>query len=83
MYKHSLIACHTDYLPSDIQAAPAVGNIQSIIILAAFAGCGTMEMVGGYPIVRGGNLQVSFREHPLLDPVAVFQSFPGINTYRL
>ncbi|PGH05250.1 hypothetical protein AJ79_06861 [Helicocarpus griseus UAMH5409] len=61
-----LLPCQTDYLPSDIQAAPAIGTIETIIMLAAFAGCDSIEMVNGYPVAKEENLQVRFVTIPFL-----------------
>jgi hypothetical protein len=76
------VPCNTDYLPSDVQAALAVGTIESILTLTAFASCNDIEMVDNYLVAWGNNLQLSFQEHPLLGLVAVFQNFPRLYSYR-
>ena len=78
-----LVSCNTDYLPSDVQAAPAVGTIETIVTLAALAGCDDIEMVDKYPVARGNNMQLSFIDHPSLGLVASFKLFPGLSTYRV
>jgi hypothetical protein len=79
--KKDLFRWATDYLPSDIQAAPAVGTIETIVTLAAIAGCDSVDVIDGFPVARSGNIQLSFREHPSFGPVANFQVFPGPKAY--
>ncbi|KAG4436892.1 hypothetical protein IFR05_007618 [Cadophora sp. M221] len=78
-----LVSCNTDYLPSDVQAAPAVGTIETIVTLAALAGCDDVEMVDKYPVARGNNMQLSFIDHPSLGLVAAFKIFPGLSSYKV
>jgi hypothetical protein len=79
--RKGLISQNTDYLPGVIQAAPAVGTIETIVYLATFAGCETVDVVDGYPIARGEGLQLSFRDHPILGAVAILQQFPSDGAY--
>lgn len=53
-----LVSCNTDYLPSDVQAAPAVGTIETIVTLAALAGCDDIAVVDKYPVARGNKYAV-------------------------
>lgn len=76
------ILCETNYLPGDVAAAVAAGTIQSIITIAAFVGCDEIDQSNLLPEARGNNIQLSFREHPLLGTVAVAQEFPMRDTYR-
>lgn len=76
-----LIRCDTDCLPSDLQAAPALGTIEAVVKLAADAGCDSIEIVQGLPLGRGHNVQLTFRDHPYLGLVAVFERFPLTGTY--
>ena len=70
-----LIYCQTDYLPSDVQAAPARASIRAIVELAALSGCDSIETVKELPLARGIGLQLSFRDHPYLGLVAVYDQF--------
>ena len=70
-----LIYCQTDYLPSDVQAAPARASIRAIVELAALSGCDSIETVKELPLARGLGLQLSFRDHPYLGLVAVYDQF--------
>jgi hypothetical protein len=67
--------CQTDYLPSDVQAAPARASIRAIVELAVLSGCDSVKLVKNLPIARGNGSQLSFREHPFLGTVAVFDQF--------
>ena len=68
--------CQTDYVPSDIQAAPAFATIEVIVNLAAFAGCKTIEMVNDFPRCSGPASQLEIRTHPQLGTVAAYDQFP-------
>jgi hypothetical protein len=72
----------TEHLPGDINAVPALGTIEAIVKLAAVSGCDSIKMVNGYPHVHGYSSQLSFREHPYLGTVCVYQQFPRAMTYR-
>ena len=71
----SLTRCQTDYLPSDVQAAPARASIRAVVELAALSGCDSIQMVENFPLARGLSLQLSFRDHPYLGLVAVYDQF--------
>ena len=80
----SLLFCDTEYIPNDLPAAPAIGNVETIVKMAALAGC---EMISfpwdeEYPVVRGSNMELAFREHPRLGVIADFRRFPGPETYQ-
>ena len=68
--------CQTDYLPADVLAAPARGSVRAIVELAALAGCDSVQLVGDFPLVSGPGTQLSFREHPSLGRIAVFDQVP-------
>lgn len=68
----SLTRCQTDYLPSDVQAAPARASIRAVVELAALSGCDSIKIVKELPLARGFSLQLSFRDHPYLGLVAVY-----------
>lgn len=77
-----LLPCQTDYLPPDIQAAPVYGEISCVVLLAAIAGCDSITIApNGFPIARGASNQLTFREHPQLGMVAVYEEFPLKPTY--
>ena len=79
----SLLACDTEYLPEDISAAPATGNVETIVTMAALAGCDMISFPkdNEYPVAHGSSLQLTFREHPQLGAIATFQRFPGPETF--
>jgi hypothetical protein len=81
--RKGLISHNTDYLPSDIQAAPAIGTIETIVVLATLAGCENIDILDNFPVARSENLQLSFRDHPLLGLIAIFQQFPGYGAYSM
>ena len=70
-----LTRCQTDYLPSDVQAAPARASIRAVVELAALSGFDSIKTVKGFPLARGINLQLSFRDHPYLGLVAAYDQF--------
>ena len=74
----SVQPCQTDYLPSDIQAAPAFATIEAIVNLACFAGCDTIEMVNSFPRCSGPSSQLEVRVHPQLGTIASYDQFPSI-----
>ena len=67
--------CQTDYLPDDIQAAPAQAYFDSLIILAMLAGCNKLQPSEGYLLATGGGRQLDFRQHQSLGVVAVYQEY--------
>lgn len=73
-----VLDCDVDYGPSDLSAAPAMGSVQAIVILAVWAGCDRLTLDdNGYPVATGSFMQLSFRNHPQLGWSAVFDRFPG------
>jgi hypothetical protein len=66
-----------DYLPSEVQAVPAYVDVDTIIALAATAGCDklTMESESGYPRLTGTGVQIRFRRDPFLGVVASFEHY--------
>ena len=71
------LECKTDYLPPDIQAAPTSADIGCIVLLAALAGCDKITSgPDGYPQAIGPGSQLTFRSHPQLGPVAVYERLP-------
>lgn len=66
-----------DYLPSEIQAVPAYMDIDTIVVLAAAAGCDTltMEPDSDLPRLTGANAQIRFRREPFLGVVASFEFY--------
>ena len=71
----AMTRCQTDYLPSDIQAAPARATIRAIVELAVLTSCDSVKLVKGFPLARGAASQLSFRSHPYLGLVAVFDQY--------
>lgn len=67
--------CQTDYLPSDIQAAPARATIRAVVELAVLRACDSVKLVKELPLARGHGSQLSFRDHPFLGSVAVFDLY--------
>lgn len=80
----SLLFCDTEYVPGDVSAAPATGNIETIVTMAALAGCEMISFPNNneYPVARGSNLQLTFREHLQLGAIATFRMFPGPKTFN-
>ncbi|TKA54065.1 hypothetical protein B0A49_11369, partial [Cryomyces minteri] len=77
MWDWSSIVCQTDYLPSDVQAAPAYATIHALVQLAALAGCHTVvQQPDGFPVASGNGAQLTFRNHPSLGRVGVFEHYP-------
>jgi hypothetical protein len=74
----------TEHLPVDVSAVPALGTVEAIVKLAAISGCDSVEISAsnGYPVVHGYSSQLSFREHPHLGTICVYQQFPRAPTYR-
>ncbi len=51
----AMTRCQTDYLPSDVQAAPARASIRAIVELAVLSGCDSVKLVKNLPIARGNS----------------------------
>jgi hypothetical protein len=79
---YQLVPTLADYLPSDVQAVPAYGDVETICTLALLAGGRTISLDGKYPRVTGPGLQLSFRDHPSLGTVAVFENYVKSSSYR-
>ena len=71
----SVTRCQTDYLPSDVQAAPARASIRAVVELALLSGCDSVTVTKDLPLARGGGSQLSFRDHPYLGISAVYDQF--------
>jgi hypothetical protein len=69
-------------IPSDIPAAVAYGSIESLVTLAAAAGCQTIFMDGEYPTCWAPGLQLNFRSHDSLGLVAAFTTYDFKPVYR-
>jgi hypothetical protein len=56
---------------------PAFIDVDSIVVLAAIAGCDTLtiESEFGYPLITGPTIQVGFRRDPFLGVVASFERY--------
>jgi hypothetical protein len=74
-YPFTTMDCETDYLPDDVQAAPAYATINDVLLLAMLAGCHTVTEADEGPRARGPNIQLDFRTHPFLGVVAVYQHY--------
>ncbi|KAF2968426.1 hypothetical protein GQX73_g5132 [Xylaria multiplex] len=63
-----------DYLPDDLLAAPAYGEVGFIVAAAAAAGAHSWQIdkQWGYPIVMGHSFQFEFRSHPTLGMIGAF-----------
>src|SRR5205814_1169704 len=72
----------TDYLPTDIQAAPATAEVEAIIIMACIFDGYKISVQNAYPLISGCCSQLTFRDHPQLGKVASFERFPGEPMYR-
>jgi len=73
-----------DYLPSDVQAAPAYMDIDTIVVLAAAAGCYRLmiEPGSGCPVITGTDVGVRFRRDPFLGLVASFEYYGDSDSKR-
>ena len=74
-YSFTTMDCETDYLPDDVQAAPAYATINDVVLLAMLAGCHILTGADEGPRARGPNMQLDFRTHPFLGVVAVYQHY--------
>ena len=63
-----------DYLPSDLIAVPAYGEVGLIVAMAAAAGAYSWKFnsQSPYPIIIGEDFQFDFRQHPTLGTVGAF-----------
>ena len=74
----------TDYLPADVQAAPASASVLCLIALALL--CDDDFTIYHYPgsrfvWVQGAVSQLTMREHPILGPVAAYEVY-GVPSYQ-
>lgn len=72
----SLVKRDTDYLPSDISAAPAVARSKDLALLAVIAedhSTVKCSSDGRYPIVDGYSSRLTFQNHPYLGPVGLYE----------
>lgn len=69
----------TDYLPSDIQAAPAAAELRCLAILAVIAGSHAVIEPASpnsrFVTVSADNSQLGFRDHPSLGAVAAYEAY--------
>jgi hypothetical protein len=74
-HQFATMDCETDYLPDDVQAAPAYATINDVVLLAMLAGCHTLTEADEGLRARGPNIQLDFRTHDSLGVVAVYQHY--------
>jgi hypothetical protein len=74
-FSYETLPCATDYLPTDVQAAPAYASVESLVIMALLAGCEKIQPAEGFLRATGPNLQLEFRSHATLGIVAVYQHY--------
>lgn len=67
----------TDYLPADVQAAPAAAELRCLAILAVIADTGaTIERAANRFIrVTADSSQLVFRDHPVMGAVAAYEAY--------
>lgn len=67
----------TDYLPADVQAAPAAAELRCLAILAVIADSGaTIEPAANRFIrVSADSSQLVFRDHPVMGAVAAYEAY--------
>ncbi|KAK5305338.1 hypothetical protein LTR99_002880 [Exophiala xenobiotica] len=81
----SLVARQTDSLPVDISAAPAAGSVRFLSHLAAIAddNCIVEQRPGSrFVTVVGKSSQLTFRDHPVLGSVAMYEIYRETPHYR-
>ncbi|KIW13255.1 hypothetical protein PV08_08442 [Exophiala spinifera] len=80
----TVVARQTDVLPADISAAPAAGSVRFLAHLAAVAdeNC-TIERHpnGRFVTVIGQASQLTFRDHPVLGSVAMYETYRESPSY--
>ncbi|KAI1178019.1 hypothetical protein F4777DRAFT_139452 [Nemania sp. FL0916] len=66
-----------DYLPGDLLAAPAYGEVGFLFTAAAAAGAHSWELdkQSGYPTIIGRGFQFEFRQHQTLGMVGAFVKY--------
>lgn len=81
----STVIRQTDNLPADISAAPAAGSVSFLAHLAAISddGC-TVERLPNsrFVTVVGKSSQLTFRDHPVLGSVAMYETYRESPKYR-
>ncbi|UQC84425.1 uncharacterized protein CLUP02_09922 [Colletotrichum lupini] len=73
-YKSHLQLVTADYLPDDLIAAPAYGQVGAIIAAAAATGA-QVKMTDDkslYPVILGRQFQFDFRQHPTLGTIGAY-----------
>ena len=66
----------TDYLPSDILAAPALASVESLLVLGIMRGCDQFrEDQDGWITALGPSRQIDFVVHPGLGPIGTYRNF--------
>lgn len=75
-WNDSIREVSADYLPDDLMAAPAYGQVGAIIAAAATAGIQKLYIdQQNYPIVLGHGFQIDFRQHPSLGLIGAYSRY--------
>lgn len=74
-FSFETLPCATDYLPTDVQAAPGYASVESLVIMALLAGCEKIQGSEGFLRATGPNLQLEFQSHATLGVVATYQHY--------
>lgn len=67
----------TDHIPDELRAVYAYTDIGTMVALGAVAGAKNLEPEPGssYPLLIGTEIQIEFRQHPVLGTVAAFSKY--------
>lgn len=67
----------TDYLPADVQAAPAAAELRCLAILAVIADTGAIIEPAANRFIRvsADSSQLVFRDHPVMGAVAAYEAY--------
>ncbi|KAF3012859.1 hypothetical protein E8E14_010867 [Neopestalotiopsis sp. 37M] len=67
----------TDHIPDELRAVYAYTDIRTMVTLGAIAGASNLEpeLGSSYPILIGTEIQIDFRQHPVLGMVAAFSRY--------
>ena len=66
----------TDYLPSDVLAAPALASVESLLVLGIMRGCDQLrEDQDGWITALGPSRQIDFVVHPGIGPIGTYRNF--------
>ncbi|KAF7517330.1 hypothetical protein G7054_g13846 [Neopestalotiopsis clavispora] len=67
----------TDHIPDELRAVYAYTDVRTMIALGAVAKAISLEPEAGssYPILVGDEIQIEFRQHPVLGTVAAFSNY--------